>query len=76
MIDEAHVLEGVFGSNFAYLFRRLCAARFLIQDKSRRIGLQVIAASATISTPDQHLNSLTGLRFETVGEEDDGAPTA
>ncbi len=74
VIDEAHVLEGVFGSNFAYLFRRLCAARFLIQDKSRRTGLQVIAASATISTPDQHLNSLTGLHFETVGEEDDGAP--
>ncbi len=30
VIDEAHVLEGVFGSNFAYLFRRLCAARFLV----------------------------------------------
>ena len=74
VIDEAHVLEGVFGSNFAYLFRRLCAARFLVQDKRRRAGLQVIAASATISTPDQHLNSLTGLHFETIGEEDDGAP--
>ena len=74
VIDEAHVLEGVFGSNFAYLFRRLCTARLLVQDKGRRTDLQVIAASATISTPDQHLNSLTGLNFETVGEEDDGAP--
>ena len=74
MIDEAHVLEGVFGSNFAYLFRRLRAARFLIQDKKRRTALQVIAASATISTPDQHLQSLTGLHFETIGDEDDGAP--
>lgn len=74
VIDEAHVLEGVFGSNFAYLFRRLCAVRFLIQHKARRTDLQVIAASATISTPDQHLHSLTGLSFETVGEEDDGAP--
>ena len=74
VIDEAHVLEGVFGSNFAYLFRRLCATRFLVQDGRRRTSLQVIAASATISAPDQHLNSLTGLDFETVGDEDDGAP--
>ena len=74
IIDEAHVLEGVFGSNFAYLFRRLCATRYLVQDKQQRSNLQVIAASATISTPEHHLNSLTGLDFETVGEEDDGAP--
>ena len=74
VIDEAHFLEGVTGSNFAYLFRRLCAARFLIQGKGRRTDLQVIAASATISMPERHLNALTGLQFETVGEEDDGAP--
>ena len=74
VIDEAHVLEGVFGSNFAYLFRRLCAIRHLVQKKRRRTNLQVIAASATISTPDQHLNSLTGLEFETVGDKHDGAP--
>ena len=74
VIDEAHVLEGVFGSNFAYLFRRLCAIRHLLQGKGRRTPLQVIAASATISTPEQHLNSLTGLEFETVGDDDDGAP--
>ena len=60
VIDEAHVLEDVFGSKFAYLFRRLCATRHLVQDKRRRTNLQVIAASATISTPDQHLNSLNG----------------
>lgn len=77
VIDEAHVLEGVFGSNFAYLFRRLRALRHLVQDRAqdrRRTNLQVIAASATISSPDQHLNSLTGLEFETVSEEDNGAP--
>ena len=74
VIDEAHVLEGVFGSNFAYLFRRLCATRHLVQEKQQRSNLQVIAASATISTPEHHLNSLTGLNFETVGEQDDGAP--
>lgn len=74
VIDEAHVLEGVFGSNFAYLFRRLCGIRYLLQGKGRRTPLQVIAASATISTPEQHLDSLTGLEFETVGDDDDGAP--
>ena len=74
IIDEAHVLEGVFGSNFAYLFRRLCTARFLLRGKSRRNGLQVIAASATISAPGRHLTALTGLQFETIGDEDDGAP--
>ena len=74
VIDEAHVLEGVFGSNFAYLFRRLCLARLSVQGKSRRGAPQVIAASATISDPAQHLNALTGLPFETVGETDDGAP--
>jgi ATP-dependent helicase YprA (DUF1998 family) len=34
----------------------------------------VIAASATISNPAAHLEALTGLRFETVGEELDGSP--
>ena len=74
VIDEAHVLEGVFGSNFAYLFRRMCAARALAQKGSQRNSLQVIAASATISAPNAHLHALTGLEFETIGEEDDGAP--
>ena len=74
VIDEAHVLEGVVGSNFAYLFRRLCSARHLVQGKRQQRKLQVIAASATISSPDEHLNALTGLPFEAIGEEDDGAP--
>ena len=60
MIDEAHELEGVTGSNFAYLFRRLCAARFLAQGKGRRTGLQVISASATISSPAPSLASIDG----------------
>lgn len=74
IIDEGHVLEGVFGSNFAFLFRRLCVAQSMVQKKKNRKRLQVIAASATISSPTQHLNALTGLDFELVGEKDDGAP--
>ena len=74
VVDEAHVLEGVFGSNFAYLFRRLCVSRLLAQAAHRRTELQVVAASATISSPEEHLNALTGLEFEVIGDEDDGAP--
>ncbi len=74
VIDEAHILEGIFGSNFAYLFRRLCAARSLASRGRPLAPLQVVAASATILKPAEHLRALTGLQFETVGEEDDGSP--
>lgn len=74
VIDEAHVLEGIFGSNFSYLFRRLCVARELAEKKRRIIPLQVIAATATILKPAEHLNALTGLDFEMIGEQDDGSP--
>lgn len=76
IIDEAHNLEGVFGSNCAYLFRRLRAARL----RSRQAAglpateLQFVAASATIADPAGHLEALTGLSFEVVGEEHNGAP--
>ncbi len=39
IIDEAHVFDGVFGSNFAYLFRRLAvAARMATSARSSRSG--------------------------------------
>jgi DEAD/DEAH box helicase domain-containing protein len=75
VIDEAHVLEAVFGSNFAYLFRRLLVARALSQrTKPETPLLQVIAASATIANPADHLNALTGLDFFPLGENEDGSP--
>lgn len=76
VIDESHVLEGVFGSNFAYLFRRLCAVRYRILHhfKKRRYSLQVIAASATIRDPEEHLHNLTGMRYVTIDDSDDGSP--
>lgn len=75
VIDEAHVLEGVFGSNFAYLFRRLCAARSLSRPGRQLAPLQVVATSATILKPEEHLGALTGLPFVTIGEDDDGSPS-
>ena len=75
VIDEAHTLEGVFGTNFAYFFRRLRAARSLSGLRPRLRSLQVVAATATIRDPSAHLESLTGLPFQNVDEALNGAPS-
>jgi DEAD/DEAH box helicase domain-containing protein len=67
VIDEAHIYRGVFGSHVANVLRRLkrlCA----------RYGAspQFICCSATIANPQEHVERLTGLPFEVVGE--DGSP--
>ena len=72
VLDEAHVYESIFGSNAAFLIRRLLAAKHHLSLKKNR--LQVIAATATIAEPAQHLNRLTGLKFSVVDESHDGAP--
>ena len=75
IIDEAHVLEAVFGSNAAFLFRRLqTAARICRSGKRDDHPLSVIATSATIANPKEHLRALTGLEFEIIGPDDDGSP--
>ena len=71
IIDEAHVYENVFGSNAAYLFRRLAAAAAAA---GNRRAPRIIAATATIQEPAQHLKKLTGQDFEAVGEELNGSP--
>jgi len=75
ILDEAHTLEGVFGSNFAFLFRRILAARNnLLSAEERAVSPNVIAATATISNPAEHLRRLTGLQFTGVSAGDDGSP--
>lgn len=75
VMDEAHTLEGVFGSSFAYLIRRLQVARHHLQKHVETPqALQFIAATATILHPDEHLASLTGVKFEVVPEALDGSP--
>lgn len=76
VIDEAHVLEGVFGSNGAYFLRRLRAGH-----ERAHVGmggvyqpLQFIAATATIKDPGQHLLDLTGCEFTVIDETENGAP--
>ena len=75
VLDEAHVYESVFGSNVAFLLRRMISAkRRATQASSEARRLQVIAATATIRDPAEHLNRLTGLSYSVVGEDDNGAP--
>ena len=74
VMDEAHTLEGVFGSNFSFLVRRLIAARGQIIGRGKdRDQLQLIAATATIANPGEHLRRLTGSDFSVVDHEADGA---
>jgi DEAD/DEAH box helicase domain-containing protein len=70
VIDEAHVYRGVFGSHVGCVLRRLwrlCA----------RYGSapQIIACSATIANPAEHLHRLAGVEPVVVGDSDDGAPS-
>jgi DEAD/DEAH box helicase domain-containing protein len=75
VIDEAHVLEGVFGSHVAFLLRRLQVARAIAQKgRVSTKKLRFVAASATISNPDDHLKALTGRSFSVVDESQDGSP--
>jgi DEAD/DEAH box helicase domain-containing protein len=74
VLDEAHVYESVFGSNVAFLLRRLIAARRRILRGTQR-PLQIVAATATIAEPAEHLARLTGLNYEVIEEPENGAPT-
>jgi DEAD/DEAH box helicase domain-containing protein len=68
VVDEAHVYRGVFGSHVGCVLRRLwrICARY-------GVAPQIIACSATIANPGEHLRRLAGI--EPVVVDDDGAPT-
>ncbi len=74
IMDEAHVLEGIFGSNFSFFFRRLVSARNHLLGKSQARPVQIVAATATIEEPCEHLKLLTGVNFSAVGHDQDGSP--
>jgi DEAD/DEAH box helicase domain-containing protein len=74
VIDEAHVFDSVFGSNFAYLFRRLAVAARMANRRGEPEPFRVAAASATISNPVEHLAALSGMTFEAVADTSDGSP--
>lgn len=76
IMDEAHTLEGVFGSNFAFLIRRLMAAHAHLAGNTaqKKSPLQLVAATATIRDPSGHMKHLTGKNFTVVDDEQDGSP--
>jgi DEAD/DEAH box helicase domain-containing protein len=73
VIDEAHAFDGVFGSQFAFFFRRLRDA--CRRSSPGRAELQVVAATATLRDPRGHLEALTALPFEVIDEADNGSPS-
>ena len=68
VIDEAHTYSGVFGSNSAYLFRRLSHLATKLGASPR-----FIAASATMNNPAKHLQNLTGQEFHVIAQNLDSS---
>ena len=66
VVDEVHTYSGVFGSNAAFLFRRL---ETLMEASHARATY--VAASATIKNPAKHLENLTGRHFDIIDESFD-----
>ncbi len=64
ILDEAHIYDGIFGTNMAYLLRRLQAVSGVTQ---------FLASSATIGDPAGFLRKLTGAEFDLITGDDDGA---
>lgn len=74
VMDEAHTFEDVFGSNFAFLVRRLISVRnHLLENVKDKTSLQFVAATATIENPAEHLKQLTGSSFYVVDHTMDSA---
>jgi DEAD/DEAH box helicase domain-containing protein len=65
ILDEAHVYEGAFGTNMAFLLRRLRVAAG---------PHQLICSTATLGKPADFVTQLTGRRPTAFGPDDDGAP--
>jgi DEAD/DEAH box helicase domain-containing protein len=69
VIDEVHAYSGVFGSNAAFMYRRLQHAMAVLGGSAR-----FVAASATMKNPAEHLEKLMGRKFTVVGPERDTSP--
>ena len=69
VIDEVHNYTGVFGSNSAYLFRRMQHIMHMLNSFPK-----YIVASATIAEPEQHLKKLLGLDFQIIDSKFDTSP--
>ena len=74
ILDEVHTYDGALGTHCLYLLHRLQQKRKELMAQFE--PLRVIAASATIHNPAQHLETLTGLPFQVVDDRYDGSPRA
>jgi len=77
VVDEIHVLRGIFGSHCAHLFRRLnrLVRRYRGVNDSGATGSadpQFICCSATISNPREHAEALVGQDVALI--DNDGSP--
>ena len=68
IIDECHEYRGIFGTNVAYVLRRL--RQICEIHGSSPI---FVATSATIREPRDHLEKLTGLSFHEIEPDKDGS---
>ncbi len=64
ILDEAHVYDGVFGTNMAFFLRRLQAV-----SSSHRL----ICSTATLGAPADFIYQLTGRRTQEFSGKDDGS---
>lgn len=67
VLDEAHVYEGVFGSNMAHFMRRVSAIA---------APYQLILTTATLGLPEKFALGLTGRNVVSFSREDDTAQIA
>lgn len=65
ILDEAHVYDGVFGTNMAFFIRRLLA----ISGVAR-----IISSTATIGSPERFIELLTGRKPVLIDSNIDGSP--
>ena len=77
VIDELHVYKGLFGSNAAYLFRRLNNLTRLLNNPRGKAIPQYITSSATLPDAAEHSSNITGAKdFIEIGKDIDGSPAA
>ena len=65
ILDEAHIYDGVFGTNMSYFLRRLQAVSNIER---------IISSTATISNPIEFIEKLTGRIPFVFTDKDDGSP--
>ncbi|CAB49887.1 DEAD/DEAH box helicase [Pyrococcus abyssi] len=69
VVDELHIYRGVFGSNVAYVFRRL-----FLRLRRLKVNPRILALSATLKNPKDFAEKFFGFEFEEVTEAGNPSP--